>query len=74
MTLNDVQPTQHCKVERLTGDGLLKQRMMIMGIVPGVELTVQKVAPLGDPVEIKLEDCNLSMRRQEAKTVTVSLL
>lgn len=74
MTLNDLKALQGCKVEKLNGDSLLKQRMMVMGIVPGVEIKMQKVAPLGDPIEIKLGGCNLSMRRQEAKTVQVELV
>lgn len=72
MLLNELKPGDNCVIEKLTGDNILKQRMMTMGIVPGVEISILKYAPLGDPIEIKLKNCNLSLRLQEAATVCVS--
>lgn len=71
MVLSQLKPGDICVVERLLGDVILKQRMMTMGIVPGVKIVIQKFAPLGDPIEIKVRSANLSLRKQEAQTVEV---
>jgi len=47
---------------------------MDMGIIPGTEMEVQKIAPLGDPVEIKFKGYNLSLRREEADMIVVEML
>ena len=47
---------------------------MVLGIVPGVKIALQKFAPLGDPIEIKLGEANLSLRKQEARAVQVELV
>jgi Fe2+ transport system protein FeoA len=46
---------------------------MQMGVVPGVSLSVVKSAPLGDPIQVRLRDYDLAMRRVEAQTITVAL-
>lgn len=74
MLLSQLKPGDVCLVDCLLGDSILKQRMMTMGIVPGVKIIVQKFAPLGDPIEIKVRSANLSLRKQEAQTVKVSLV
>ena len=58
-------------MQKLTGKGDIKRRLMDMGIIPGTEILVQKVAPLGDPVEIKFKGYNLSLRWNEAETILV---
>jgi len=74
MTLKTVQPGTRILVKRLTGDGKVKRRLMDMGIIPGTEMEVQKVAPLGDPVEIKFKGYNLSLRQEEADTIEVEII
>ena len=49
----------------------LKRRIMDMGITPGVEVKVIKVAPLGDPVEINVRGYELSLRKEEAARIEV---
>jgi Fe2+ transport system protein FeoA len=46
---------------------------MQMGVVPGASLTVVKSAPLGDPIQVRMRDYDLAMRRVEAQTITVAL-
>ena len=53
-TLRDMKVKQTCKVVKLHGEGAVKRRIMDMGITKGVEIYVRKVAPLGDPIEIKV--------------------
>jgi len=71
MTLRAVTPGQRVIVQKLTGQGEIKRRLMDMGIIPGTEIQVQKVAPLGDPVEIKFKGYNLSLRWKEAENILV---
>lgn len=71
MTLKAVTPGQRVIVQKLTGQGEIKRRLMDMGIIPGTEIQVQKVAPLGDPVEIKFKGYNLSLRWKEAENILV---
>lgn len=58
-------------VVRLTGEGAIKRRMMDMGITKGVAITVRKVAPLGDPIEITLRGYELSLRKADADMILV---
>jgi ferrous iron transport protein A len=50
------------------------KRLMMMGLIPGTSFTVVRVAPLGDPIEIKVRGFNLSLRREEALGLWVTLL
>ena len=74
MTLKHIQPGTRVTVVRLTGHGKIKRRLMDMGIIPGTEMEVQKVAPLGDPIEIKCKGYNLSLRQEEADTIDVEIV
>jgi DtxR family Mn-dependent transcriptional regulator len=60
-------------IVRLQGEGPVKQRMMAMGLVPGAEVKVLRVAPLGDPVEFKVKGYSLSLRKSEARNITVEI-
>ena len=56
-------------VKRVTGDGKLRRRLFDMGITPGAEGCLRKVAPLGDPIEITVRGYELSLRKSEAELV-----
>ncbi|MDD2379406.1 DtxR family transcriptional regulator [Aminobacterium colombiense] len=58
-------------VNRVTSNGLLRKRLMEMGLVPGTEITFLKTSPLGDPLEFEIGGRNLALRRSEAATVWV---
>lgn len=70
-TLREVAVGQTVKVEKLTGDGPVKRRIMDMGITKGVEVYVRKVAPLGDPVEVTVRGYELSLRKADAEIIEV---
>ena len=70
-TLNDLRPGDKAKVVRVAGRGPIHRRLMDMGLVAGEEIEVERVAPLGDPVEIKLKQYHLSLRRAEAERIHV---
>lgn len=71
-TLDEVKVGESCTVAALTGTGALRRRIMDMGLTKGTGVYVRRVAPLGDPVEITVRGYELSIRRDEAKSVEVS--
>ncbi|MBP5791075.1 MAG: ferrous iron transport protein A [Kiritimatiellae bacterium] len=71
MTLNEVEKGKTVTVARLLGEGAVKRRIMDMGLTKGVEVTVRKVAPLGDPIELTVRGYELSIRKDEAAKVEV---
>ena len=70
-TLREVSVGQKVKVTKLTGEGPVKRRIMDMGITKGVEVFVRKVAPLGDPIEVTVRGCELSLRKADAEMILV---
>ena len=70
-TLADVRPGESVTVLRLQGQGPVKRRIMDMGITKGRFITVRKLAPLGDPLEINLRNYELSLRKEDAKMIEV---
>ena len=70
-TLKDIAPGKSATVVRLHGEGAVKRRIMDMGITKGVEIYVRKVAPLGDPIEIKVRGYELSLRKNDAELIEV---
>lgn len=73
-SLAHVPPGTRVVVHRLAGGGPLQQRMLDMGVVPGTPILVERVAPLGDPIEIKVRGYHLSLRREEAAKIKVAAL
>lgn len=70
-SLREVPCGQTVTVIRICGEGALKRRIMDMGITKGVEIFVRKVAPLGDPVEVKVRGYELSLRKTDAEMIEV---
>lgn len=73
-TLDKLQPGERAKVMKVDGEGRVRVRIFDMGITPGVEVMLRKVAPLGDPIEITVRNYELSLRKEEASAVTVEKL
>lgn len=71
MTLREVSVGQTVKVVKLTGTGPVKRRIMDMGITKGQIITVVRVAPLGDPIEITVRGYGLSVRKADCEMVQV---
>jgi len=70
-TLNDIKVGSNATVTKIGITGSLKRRLIDMGITPGVNIKIKKVAPLGDPIEINLRGYELSIRRSEALNIFV---
>ena len=71
MTLKDVAVGKTAKVVKLHGEGALRRRIMDMGITKGVAVTVRKLAPLGDPMELTVRGYELSLRKADAALIEV---
>ena len=70
-TLKDISISKSATVVKLHGEGALKRRIMDMGITKGTTVTVRKVAPLGDPMEITVRGYELSLRKADAEMIEV---
>ena len=70
-TLREAKIGETVKVVKLHGEGAVKRRIMDMGITKGTDVYVRKVAPLGDPVEVKVRDYELSLRKADAEMIEV---
>ena len=70
-TLRDVKVGESATVLRLNGAGAVKRRIMDMGITKGTQVSVRKVAPLGDPIELNVRGYELSIRKADAETIEV---
>ena len=74
-TLNNLQQGQKARVLKINGnDQALKQRLLDMGITRGVVVTVNKVAPLGDPLCLELRGYRLLVRKHDVKDVEIEVI
>jgi DtxR family Mn-dependent transcriptional regulator len=71
VSLKDLEPGQKCKVVKISSRGDAHKRIAEMGVTPGAVLEVERVAPLGDPVEVKVRGYHLSLRKDEAEGIQV---
>lgn len=71
MRLSECAPGQGGVVSSIQGDGLIVQRLMEMGLIEGATVKVVRVAPLGDPIEIEINEYLLTMRKSEAAGVEI---
>ena len=71
--LSDLKPGQRGMISRVGGGGQTHRRILDMGVVPHTEVEVERVAPLGDPIEVKIKGYHLSLRKEEAANVYVEV-
>lgn len=69
--LTDLELGKNAMITKVNGSGAIRRRMIDMGIVPGMEVKMERYAPLGDPVQIKLKGYHLSLRKEEANTIEI---
>ena len=70
-TLREVKIGKTARVVKVHGEGPVRRRIMDMGITKGVEITVRKTAPLGDPLELTVRGYELSLRKADAEMIEV---
>ena len=73
MTLADARLGELLTIEGIAGRGAFRRRLLELGLLPGTSVTVKSVAPLGDPIELLVRGASLSIRKEEAATVTVAM-
>jgi ferrous iron transport protein A len=74
MTLDEMKPGHVGEIVDVTADGILGQRLMDMGFIPGTQIRVIRNAPLIDPIEIAMKGYHISLRHSEAKGVEVKII
>ena len=70
-TLAGLQVGQDAVIERVGGSGELRHHLLDMGLTPGTEVTLRKVAPMGDPIEVELRGYELTLRLADAQRITL---
>ena len=70
-TLREIPVGGTAKVVKIHGEGAVRRRIMDMGLTKGVDVTVRKVAPLGDPIQLNVRGYELSIRKADAEMVEV---
>ena len=73
MTLNELKIGAAAVLTAVGGDGALRCRLLDMGIIPKTRVTLQKVAPMGDPIEIRVRGYELTLRVEEAEKIEVEV-
>ena len=71
-TLDRVLPGEFAVVQSVVGERAFRRRLMELGLLSGTEVEVVRIAPLGDPIELRVRGCCLSIRVQEARGITVA--
>ena len=73
MTLDQLPLGQPAVIRTVGGEGMLRLRLLDMGVIPGTQITVQRRAPMGDPLELHLRGYVLTLRLEDARAVEVEV-
>lgn len=73
-TLNELKVGESGVVVSFKGKGSLRKHLMEMGFVRGANVEIQRVAPMGDPIEIKVKGYSISLRKEEAKQIEIEIV
>lgn len=73
MTLDQLPVGKTATITAVGGEGPLRCRLLDMGLIPGTVVTVRKVAPMGDPVELRLRGYELTIRLADAQKITIDV-
>ena len=73
MTLKELKIGKSAVIETVGGSGELRQHFLDMGLIPKTKVVVKKIAPMGDPIEIRLRNYELTIRKEDAKKIEVSM-
>lgn len=70
-TLRSVRPGKRAVIQRVGGPRAFRRRLLELGLLPGTVVEIVRIAPLGDPMELRARGCTLSIRREQAGHVLV---
>ena len=71
MTIDDLKIGQSGTIDKVGGEGALRLRFLDMGLIPGTAVRLQKIAPMGDPIQIQVRGYELTIRREDARQITL---
>lgn len=71
MTLEELKPGKSGKIVNIAGDARSRRRIVDMGVTPGTTVEVERIAPLGDPIEVRVRGYRLLVRKSEASHITI---
>ena len=71
MTLNELPVGKAAVITKVGGAGALRCRLLDMGLIPKTKIVITKVAPMGDPIELRLRGYTLTIRNEDAKNIEV---
>ena len=71
MTLNMLNAGENGVITAVGGEGVLRCRLLDMGLIPQTRITVSKIAPMGDPMELQLRGYVLTLRREDARSIEI---
>ena len=71
MTLNDIRINESVIISAVAGGGALRQHFLDMGVIPGAKITLVRIAPMGDPLEFRLHGYELTLRKDDARNISV---
>ncbi len=74
MTLKELKPGKQARIEEVGGEGALRQHFLDMGLIPGCDVTVVKLAPMGDPMELMIRGYELTLRLDDAAQIRITPL
>ena len=74
MTLDQLPIGKSAKIQAVGGEGALRCRLLDMGLIPRTVVTLQKIAPLGDPIEIRLRGYELTLRLEDAQKIEIEAI
>ena len=69
--MSELKPGEQTRIAQVGGDGDTSRRLMDLGLIRGTAVEVVRMAPLGDPIEVRIRGFMLSLRRTEAENITV---
>lgn len=74
MTLAELEIGKPAKIVSVGKDGILRRRLLDMGLTPRTKVIVRKIAPMGDPIEIFVRDYELTLRKEDAAQIEIEVM
>jgi len=71
MTFEDLKIGQKGIISEVGGEGALRLRLLDMGLIPGTQVQLQKIAPMGDPIQISVRGYDLTIRLEDARRIVL---
>jgi Fe2+ transport system protein FeoA len=71
--LSELKPGQRGRIIKISGGGSIRRRILDMGVIKGANIEMERIAPLGDPIEVKIKGYHLSLRKEEASDIHVEI-